>query len=115
MKMRTLIIAALAALAITAVAAPAAQAREFEGLIVDRNAKAKTFSIRQDEGGGTFKVKVNRGTEFERVNGFKAIRVGRTDIEVTARKANGRWIATKVETRGGSGGGSGGSGGGNDD
>jgi hypothetical protein len=35
-----LIIAALVALAITAVAAPAAQAREFEGLIVDRNAKA---------------------------------------------------------------------------
>jgi hypothetical protein len=104
MKTRTLIIAALAALAITAVAAPAAQAREFEGVIVDRNAKAKTFSIREDEGGGTFKVKVNRGTKFERVGGFKAIRVGRTDIEVTARKVGGRWIATKVETRGGSGG-----------
>jgi hypothetical protein len=80
MKKRTLIIAALAALVITAIAAPAAQAREFEGLIVDRNAKAKTFSIREDQGGGTFKVKVNRGTEFERLGGFKAIRVGRTDM-----------------------------------
>jgi hypothetical protein len=109
MNMRTLFIAALAALALTAVAAPAAQAREFEGVIVDRNAKAKTFSIREDEGGGTFKVKVNRGTEFERVGGFKAIRVGRTDIEVIAHKVDARWIATKVETRGGGSGGSGGS------
>jgi hypothetical protein len=114
MRKRTWITAGLDALGVAAVAAPVAQARGFEGVIVDRNAKAKTFSIREDEGGGTFRVKVNRQTEFERVGGFKAIRVGRTDIEVTARKANVRWIATKLETRGGSGeGGSGGSG--NDD
>jgi hypothetical protein len=55
MKKRTWIIAALAALAITAVAAPAALGRQFEGAIVAKNAKAKTFKIREDEGGGTFR------------------------------------------------------------
>jgi hypothetical protein len=104
MKARKIIVALLAALAVAAVAAPVAQAREFEGEIVAKNGKKKTFSIREDEGGGTFKIKVNRQTEFERVAGFKAIRVGRTDIEVNARRANGRWIAIQVETRGGGGG-----------
>src|SRR3954469_2057289 len=105
MRKRTWITAALAALAIAAVAAPAAQARSFEGAIVAKNAKAKTFSIREDEGGGTFKVKVTKGTVYQGISGFKAIKVGRTDLEVIAQKSNGRWIATKVETRGGSGGG----------
>jgi hypothetical protein len=105
MTKRTWIIAAFAAVAITAIAAPIAQARQFEGEIVSRNAKAKTFKIREDEGGGTFKVKVNRQTVYQGISGFKAIRIGRTDLEVVAHKADGRWIATKVETRGGSGGG----------
>ena len=108
MKKRTWIIAALTALAIAAVAAPAAQARQFEGAIVAKNAKAKTFKIRE-AGGGTFKVKVTKSTVYQGIAGFKAIKVGRTDLEVVAHKANGTWIATKVETRGGSGGG------GNDD
>ena len=103
MKKRTWMIAALAVLAIAAVAAPAAQARSFEGEIVAKSAKAKTFKIREDEGGGTFKVKVNKGTFYQGISGFKAIRVGRTDLEIVAHKANGSWIATKVETRGGSG------------
>ena len=105
MKKRTWIISALAALAITAIAAPVAQARQFEGEIVAHNAKAKTFKIREDEGGGTFKVKVTKRTVYQGISGFKAIRIGRTDLEVVAHKADGRWIATKVETRGGSGGG----------
>jgi hypothetical protein len=105
MKKRTWIIAALTALAIAAVAAPVAQARSFEGAIVAKNAKAKTFKIREDEGGGTFKVKVNKNTVYQGISGFKAIKVGRTDLEVVAQKSDGRWIASKVETRGGSGGG----------
>ncbi len=105
MRKRTWIVAALAALAIAAVAAPVAQARSFEGEIVAKNAKAKTFSIREDEGGGTFKVKANKSTVYQGISGFKAIKVGRTDLEVIAQKSNGRWIASKVETRGGSGGG----------
>jgi hypothetical protein len=75
------------------------------GEIVARNVKAKTFKIREDEGGGTFKVKVNRQTVYQGISGFKAIRIGRTDLEVVAHRADGRWIAAKVETRGGSGGG----------
>jgi len=105
MRKTTWIVAALAALAIAAIAAPAAQARSFEGTIVAKDAKAKTFKIRQDQGGGTFKVKVNKGTVYQGISGFKAIKVGRTDLEVIAKKSDGRWIATKVETRGGSGGG----------
>jgi hypothetical protein len=105
MKKSTWIIAALAALAIAAIAAPVAQARSFDGAIVAKNAKAKTFKIREDEGGGTFKVKVNRQTVYQGISGFKAITVGRTDLEVIAQKSNGRWIASKVEARGGSGGG----------
>jgi hypothetical protein len=105
MRKRTWITAALAALAIAAIAAPAAQARQFEGAIVAKNAKAKTFKIREDEGGGAFKVKVTKGTFYQGIAGFKDITVGRTDLEVIARKSDGRWIATKVETRGGSGGG----------
>ncbi|HEY6638894.1 MAG TPA: hypothetical protein VIZ61_14550 [Solirubrobacterales bacterium] len=104
MRKRTWISAALAASAIGAVAAPVAQARSFEGAIVAKNAKAKVFSIREDEGGGTLKVKVNKGTVYQGISGFKAIKVGRTDLEVVAQRANGRWIAQKVETRGGSGG-----------
>ena len=57
MRKRTWVAAAFAALAIAAVAAPAAQARSFEGKIVAHNAKAKTFKIREYEGGGTFKVR----------------------------------------------------------
>src|SRR4051794_24536319 len=105
MKKRTLITAALGALVVGAIAAPVAQAREFEGEIVAHNGKAKTFKIREDEGGGTFKVKVTRNTFYQGISGFKAITVGRTDLEVIAHKADGRWLATKVETRGGSGGG----------
>ena len=79
MRIRTWIIAALAALAIGAIAAPVAQARQFEGEIVAKNPTAKTFKIREDEGGGTFKVKVNRQTVYQGITGFKAISVGRTD------------------------------------
>jgi hypothetical protein len=67
--------------------------------------EGEDLQIREDEGGGTFKVKVNRQTIYQGISGFKAITVGRTDLEVIAQKSNGRWIASKVETRGGSGGG----------
>ena len=86
MRKRTWITAALAALAIAAIAAPVAQARQFEGEIVAHNAKTKTFKIREDQGGGTFKVKVNKSTVYQGISGFKAIRVGRTDLEVVAQE-----------------------------
>jgi hypothetical protein len=52
MRKRTWIIAAFAAVAITAIAAPIAQARQFEGEIVARNAKAKTFKSARTRAAG---------------------------------------------------------------
>lgn len=120
-KLSLIAVAAVSALAVSLGAgATVAQAASFEGVVVAKNKDARTFSIKQDEGGGTVKLKVNAATKFQRIAGFGAIKVGARNIEATARKnANGRWIATTVETRGGGGGGAddggGGGGGGNDD
>ncbi len=85
--------------------ANAQAASKFEGTVVAKNKSARTFKLRQDQGGGTFKFKVNRTTRYQRIAGFKAIKRGQKNIEVTARKRKGRWIATKVERSGKSGGG----------
>ena len=99
------IVAALAALAIAAIAAPVAQARQFEGEIVAHNAKAKTFKIREDEGGGTFKVKVTKQTFYQGISGFKAIRSAAPTSRSWPTRPTARGSPRKVETRGGSGGG----------
>jgi hypothetical protein len=105
---------AVAAVA-TAVAASPALAREFEGKVVSKNREAKVFKLRQDEGGGTFRIKVNASTTYDRLAGFGAIHVGDTGIEVVSnKKRNGRWIASHVERSGGGGGGND-DGGGDDD
>lgn len=110
------IAAAVAAIFALGVGAASAQARDFEGTVVAKNSQARTFSIKQDEGGGTFKIKVDAATKFQRIAGFGAIKVGARNIEATARKVNGGWIASKVERSGkNGGGGGGGNGGGNDD
>jgi hypothetical protein len=97
-KSTAAIVAAIVALG---VGAASAQAREFEGTVVAKNSQARTFSIKQDEGGGTFKVKVNDATRFERIAGFGAIKVGAKNIEAKARKGgNGGWIAFEVERSG---------------
>jgi hypothetical protein len=49
-------------------------------------------------------VTLTKRAFYQGISGFKAIRVGRTDLEIVAHKADGHWIATKVVTRGGSGG-----------
>jgi hypothetical protein len=103
--------AALAVTVALGAGAATAQAREFEGTVVDKNKTARTFTLTQDEGGGTFKIKVNDRTRFERLSGFGAVKVGAKNIDVTARKSQrGGWIATEVERSGKLGGG-----GGNDD
>jgi hypothetical protein len=109
MSVRRITVIAVSAIAISLGAgAAAAQAAHFEGTVVAKNKTAKTFTLRQDEGGGTFKFKVNDATKFERIAGFGAIKPGAKDIEVTARrKSNGRWIAIQVERSGKSGGGGG--------
>ncbi len=107
MTSRRLIATALTAA--IALAAPAvAHGAEFEGTVVAKNNKAKTFKLRQDEGGGTFTIKVTNSTRFERLSGFGAIKVGARNIDVTARKSGNVWIASEVEISGGAGGGGGG-------
>jgi hypothetical protein len=111
MSARRSILAALAVAVALGAGAATAQARHFEGTVTAKNGEKRTFTLKQDEGGGTFKIKVKRATRFERLSGFGAIKVGAKNIEATARKRNGRWIARVVERSGKSGGG----GGGNDD
>ena len=87
----------------TVAAAPAAaSAAEFEGRIVSVNREAKTFRIHDSER-GTKRIKVNGKTRFERIAGFSALKAGMRRIEVTAKRRDGRWVATEVERSGGGG------------
>ncbi len=109
MAIRGKMISAIAVLTVVmAVAAAPAAARNFEGTVVAKNRDARTFKLKQDEGGGTFRIKVNASTTYDRLSGFGAIRVGGRNIDVVAHKRNGRWIASHVERSGKGGGGSGG-------
>jgi hypothetical protein len=93
-------------------AAPAsAAAAQFEGRIVSVNREAKTFRIHDSERGAK-RIKVTGSTAFERVNGLAGLHKGMRRIEVTAKRKNGRWVASRVER---SGGGGHHGGGGNDD
>jgi hypothetical protein len=91
----------LAAAAVAAAPASAAAA-QFEGKIVSVNRAAKTFRIHDAER-GTKRIKVTSNTRFERVNGFAALHAGMRRIEVTAKRSNGRWVASLVERSGGGG------------
>jgi hypothetical protein len=93
----------LIAAAFLGAAVPAsAAAREFEGRIVSVNQDNRTFRIHDSER-GTKRIKVNRNTRFERIAGFSALRKGMRNIEVTAHRKNGRWVASEVERSGGGG------------
>jgi hypothetical protein len=121
MRSRTPIRALTSALVAGALAlallAPGAQAatRHIDGTVLSKDASTRTFRLATQS--GTLRVKVNAGTDFERIAGFGGLHKGLA-VEVDAvRTANGL-LATQVETRGGGGGGGddhGGSGGGSDD
>jgi hypothetical protein len=66
---------------------------------VDRS--AKSFKLRDSER-GTVTVFVVSSTRFSRTS-FAAVKAGRS-VEVTVRRSNGHWQATKVEPRAGAGG-----------
>jgi hypothetical protein len=91
-----------AAPAAAAPAADAAALREFEGKVVSINRDKQTFRLRDAER-GTVRLRVTRSTRFERIAGFGALKVGMTNVEATARRSNGRWVATSVERSGGGG------------
>jgi hypothetical protein len=105
---RKLILATTVAVLMLVLFAASALARSFEGKVVAKNGDARTFKLRQDEGGGTFKFKVTANTTFDDLAGFGAIKVGQKRIEVVASHKNGRWVASHVERSGGGGGSGGG-------
>jgi hypothetical protein len=105
---------ALTAVAVAAMATPAgatvpadsAALRHFDGTVISKNREARTFRLRDDES-GTVRIKVTRNTVFERINGFAGLRVGMRNVEATAKRRAGRWVAISVERSGRRGGGGG--------
>ncbi len=76
--------------------------REFEGTVVSVNSDNRTFRLRDCER-GTVRIKVNRRTRFERLDGFSGLHKGIRDVESVVRRKNGRWGAREVEISGGGG------------
>jgi hypothetical protein len=89
--------------AATVAAAPAAAAAaEFEGTVRSVNRDKRTFRLHDSEL-GTKRIKVTRNTRFERIDGFGALRAGMRNVEVVAKRRDGRWVAIEVERSGGGG------------
>ncbi|WP_028061821.1 hypothetical protein [Candidatus Solirubrobacter pratensis] len=102
MKLITkLAVSTLAALAVTAPAASAAT-RQYEGTVVSVDRGDRSFRLRDSER-GTVRVQVVASTRFERIAGFAGLRAGRRNVEVTVKRADGRWVAVAVERSGGGG------------
>ena len=101
------LVAAVAAVAPAQAAAPAASSsasalREFEGTVVSVNRDNRTFRLRDSER-GTVRIKVNGRTRYERIDGFRGLSAGMTDVEAVVKRLNGRWIAREVEISSGGG------------
>src|SRR5882757_1662044 len=115
MSTRLKIAIAASAIAILSALPAVAQAARFEGTVVSKDKAAKTFRLKQDQGGGTFTIKVTANTKYQRIAGFGALKPGLKNVEAVAmQNAKGRWIASKVEISGNSGGGGNGGGGADD-
>jgi hypothetical protein len=107
MRSRSIIIAGLVA-ALAICAAPLAQAssddragddrgrtaHHFEGRVASANLERQPFRIRRHR--GTVRFTVAARTRFERVAGFAGLRRG-LPVEVTALRADGGWVARRVE------------------
>ena len=92
----SLLVAAL----FSALAVSEAQAalRHFDGTVLSKNRDARTFRI-ETENGRTKKVRVNRSTEFERIDGgFSGLRRG-LRVEVDAKRTDRGLLARQVEKR----------------
>ena len=101
MKISRLAIPVVLAAAVAAAPAAAAAA-EFEGTVRSVNRENRTFRLHDSER-GTKRIKVNRNTRWERIDGLAGLRAGMTNIEVVAKRRDGRWIAIEVERSGGGG------------
>jgi hypothetical protein len=101
MKISRLAIPVMVSVAVAAAPAAAAAA-EFEGTVRSVNREKRTFRLHDSER-GTKRIKVTRNTRFERIDGFAGLRAGMTNIEVVAKRRDGRWVAIEVERSGGGG------------
>jgi hypothetical protein len=99
MKTIALITALVLSLALVATASAATQ---YEGTVVAINKAKKTFRLNDSER-GTIRIKVTRNTSYERIAGFRGLRVGMNSVEAVVKRSNGRWVATHVEISGGGG------------
>ena len=98
------LIALITALALTMSigVATASAATQYEGTVVGLSKERKTFRLNDAER-GTIRIKVTRSTTFERIAGFRSLKVGMKNVEATVKRSNGRWVATHVERSGGGG------------
>ena len=98
------LIALITALALTMSigVATASAATQYEGTVVGLSKERKTFRLNDAER-GTIRIKVTRNTTFERIAGFRSLKVGMKNVEATVKRSNGRWVATHVERSGGGG------------
>jgi hypothetical protein len=84
----------------SALAASEAQAalRHFDGTVLSKNRDARTFRI-ETENGRTKRFRVNRSTEFERIDGgFSGLHRG-LRVEVDAKRTDRGLLARQVERR----------------
>jgi hypothetical protein len=102
------VLAVLATAALTALAGAVTTSqrpplREFEGRVVSVDRDARTFRLHDSER-GTKRIRVNRNTRYERVDGLSGLKAGQRNIEVkTRRRVRGAWLAIEVERSGGGG------------
>jgi hypothetical protein len=99
---RRLIIMALAIAAFATVSGPAssgaATLRHFDATVISKSSGSRTFKA-DVQNRGVMRFKVTRSTRFERVAGFGGITRG-LELEVTAKRVDGRWVAVEVEISG---------------
>jgi hypothetical protein len=98
MRIKSAAIVAAGALALPA----AASAAQFEGTVVSVNRAQQSFRLSDSER-GTNRFHVRSSTRYERISGFSGLSAGMTNIEVVAKRRDGRWVATSVERSGGGG------------
>ena len=98
----TFLLTIISALLLSAGVASAATVREYEGTVVSVNRDNRTFRLHDSER-GTIRIRVNRSTRFERIDGLRGLHRGMNRVEATVRRSNGRWVALEVERSGGGG------------
>ena len=98
---RRLIIAVLAIASLMAFTGPAtsgaATLRHFDATVISKSSGARTFKA-DVQNRGVMRFKVTRSTRFELVS-FGRLTRG-LEVEVIAKRANGRWVAVEVEISG---------------